>query len=608
VRTRSNPLLALLALFAPWSAEASIVVVPDDHPTVQLAIDSGADTVVVRSGDYPERPLVSRGLVLRGAGETRPRIEGLDIINRHFAISNRTAVFTGLHFLDEVSHTTTSVFPRNLQLYFMDSRLDSGFVQTQSLDPDDIAVLSFERCVLGGHSTGRAVRIVMEADTLDGSTYWSTQGDTVRIRNSWFRGGPYAALSLSGAPIAFISNNRINDYLVGIEIRDVERLYVQDNVVDHCGTGVIFVFAAAMAEITANVFESCGVGVFGGFSTETFLRGNVVLNSREDGVQMRSVQLYADHNVIGRSGDAAIRIERGHWPPSIVNNTLVLNGESGVVIQELPFGDVVLERNIGYGNGRFGFEAPDGTSVAAGCNDWFANTLGTSNLGSLSPTDRELDPVFCDVDSNDVRLAKHSPLASGDCGATGAMPVGCALTSTLLASFTVGEESGAVVARWRFPDRSPRECWLERALARDADWTRVAGNVRQEGEEYTLVVAGADRPWWYRVSWKEDGGTRSSDAAYHAPGARSLRLWPNPSFGPIAFDWSLPRASDVELVVHDLAGRRVATLARGGWPGGSHRVEWDGRERSGRRARPGWYVARLRVDRRVTTERMLILN
>lgn len=69
---------------------------------------------------------------------------------------------------------------------------------------------------------------------------------------------------------------------------------------------------------------------------------------------------------------------------------------------------------------------------------------------------------------------------------------------------------------------------------------------------------------------------------------------PNPSPGTARFALSLPRASEVDLAVHDLAGRRVATLQRGALAAGVHPFAWDGRTDRGETARDGVYFIRLR--------------
>jgi hypothetical protein len=81
---RQIPTVAFaLAAVAPvvTNAIASSVVIPDDFPTIQAALDSpSADTIVVRPGEYRETPRISdRSVVLRGESldpGVRPTLDG----------------------------------------------------------------------------------------------------------------------------------------------------------------------------------------------------------------------------------------------------------------------------------------------------------------------------------------------------------------------------------------------------------------------------------------------------------------------------------------------------------------------------------------------------
>jgi len=56
--------------------------------------------------------------------------------------------------------------------------------------------------------------------------------------------------------------------------------------------------------------------------------------------------------------------------------------------------------------------------------------------------------------------------------------------------------------------------------------------------------------------------------------AAAIGAWPNPLAPRTSISFALAEACPVELTVHDVAGRRVATLARGRHEAGSHAVSW----------------------------------
>jgi hypothetical protein len=70
---------------------------------------------------------------------------------------------------------------------------------------------------------------------------------------------------------------------------------------------------------------------------------------------------------------------------------------------------------------------------------------------------------------------------------------------------------------------------------------------------------------------------------------------PNPFATTTSIAFSLPRETDVQLHVFDLAGRRVREVLARRMPPGRHQVSWDGRDESGRRAAHGIYLLRLQA-------------
>jgi len=70
--------------------------------------------------------------------------------------------------------------------------------------------------------------------------------------------------------------------------------------------------------------------------------------------------------------------------------------------------------------------------------------------------------------------------------------------------------------------------------------------------------------------------------------------FPNPFAASTTIQYSLPEASNVELEVFDILGRKVVTLAHGDMQAGNHILVWDGRTEHGHDTAPGVYVARFR--------------
>jgi hypothetical protein len=78
----------------------------------------------------------------------------------------------------------------------------------------------------------------------------------------------------------------------------------------------------------------------------------------------------------------------------------------------------------------------------------------------------------------------------------------------------------------------------------------------------------------------------------------------NPLAGSTRLRFGLPKRARVELGIHDVAGRRVATLATGEFDAGYHTMSW----KSASAAPAGVYFARFRAEGRTFTRRLTVLR
>jgi endonuclease I len=83
---------------------------------------------------------------------------------------------------------------------------------------------------------------------------------------------------------------------------------------------------------------------------------------------------------------------------------------------------------------------------------------------------------------------------------------------------------------------------------------------------------------------------------------------PNPFNPTTTVSFSLSRDAQVELLVHDVAGRLVASLAHGELPAGRHAVVWDGRDSRGLEAASGIYFYSLTVGDSHERRKMVLLK
>jgi hypothetical protein len=87
-----------------------------------------------------------------------------------------------------------------------------------------------------------------------------------------------------------------------------------------------------------------------------------------------------------------------------------------------------------------------------------------------------------------------------------------------------------------------------------------------------------------------------------------LGTWPNPFNSATELVFSLARPAQGELVVFDLAGRRVRSFELRGLSAGEHRVTWDGRSDAGAVQASGSYLVQLRTDERIDSGRVMLVK
>jgi hypothetical protein len=151
----------------------------------------------------------------------------------------------------------------------------------------------------------------------------------------------------------------------------------------------------------------------------------------------------------------------------------------------------------------------------------------------------------------------------------------------------------------------------------DPDFTPAPGNQVAATTANAWTDPGFDTEGvFYKLSAVDFSGNESGFAAPDGPTVgidgegrpQVLILYPgapNPFRGETVLRFGLPAEAQVELLIYDITGRRVKTLARGRFEGGRHSVRWNGRDDGGRALAPGLYLARLIADGDHKTRRLV---
>jgi hypothetical protein len=84
--------------------------------------------------------------------------------------------------------------------------------------------------------------------------------------------------------------------------------------------------------------------------------------------------------------------------------------------------------------------------------------------------------------------------------------------------------------------------------------------------------------------------------------------YPNPFAGQTTIAFALAEASEVQVSVYDVLGRKVATVVDKAMSAGTHQVSWDGQSDDGRRLASGAYFYRIEAGDYAATRRLTIVR
>ena len=175
---------------------------------------------------------------------------------------------------------------------------------------------------------------------------------------------------------------------------------------------------------------------------------------------------------------------------------------------------------------------------------------------------------------------------------------------------------GPTVGSWQAGNREITRAFVEKlyelpgrpmaesfSLARESVWEHFAGDDEVTKTADSYVFLGDP------LSPFNPGNYAVVDAGVQA-GSRvgGLSIVPNPSRGDVGVRFSLRTAGDVVVAVFDVAGRRVATIARGQFGAGPHEIRWDGRGNKGSLISTGVYWVRLEGPSERAAKRLVILR
>ncbi len=215
--------------------------------------------------------------------------------------------------------------------------------------------------------------------------------------------------------------------------------------------------------------------------------------------------------------------------------------------------------------------------------------VGVTNSIAAGPNGYPLIAYY-DSTNGDLKLARYDPL-----------------TDVELTYFTAERSRRGADVRWALSD--------DRSVSGYNLYRQSDGFERERVNPSPIVGAS---PFLYRDAeaentayryWLEvvsNSGTSRTYGPVSIPPARKAHVFallqnaPNPTSGATTFSFELAEAADVTLAIYDAAGRKVATVAEGYFPAGTHDVPFA------KKLAPGVYVYRLETASNVAALKMVV--
>ncbi len=461
---RTVPLLVLALACTGFAsiANAAPVVVPDDYPTIQAALDANCDNILVKGGTYNETVSITHGVTLSAWSSTYS--DAVPIVLRltgSVSSGGGSVTVQGLHILRTAS---VSAFTG---CTFLNCRADSGLVCYSGG-----GFTSVKGCTVFGSLTAAGGYAGVHLNTVVGGTLKvNSNAGTCSASGNYVIGSPAAGISIGDD--CYASDNLVRNCVTGIAMGGGYYSGASANVIeDISGTGIVSGVSgsryANASVVMSNAVRRCGgIGIqaFGvsptidgntvdstgstgmdlqvttdhvdnntvtrangagivAITLPGHMRGNTVLHCAGDGIRVGLCSL-TDHNVVGHNAGAGIKLTSDNQS-RVRSNTSFYNLGPGFSINSIDATTDSVVNNIGFGN-QVGLQQVGPGIVTLRCNDWFGNSGGATSGVSPGATDFALDPLFCNAPVDVVTLASTSPaLNRAGCGLVGALGQGCA--------------------------------------------------------------------------------------------------------------------------------------------------------------------------------------
>ncbi len=162
-----------------------------------------------------------------------------------------------------------------------------------------------------------------------------------------------------------------------------------------------------------------------------------------------------------------------------------------------------------------------------------------------------------------------------------------------------------------FIDGNQQDEW-----AGEIDWTESSYSVtsgfhtfKWEYEKDGAVIGGDDCAWLDYIIFPPISGVFIDEGELLPNVSRLIGNYPNP-FNPettISFSLTTENSENISLIVYNIKGQKVKTLADNEFDAGTHQVVWNGKDENNQPVASGIYFYQLNVDNKVIASKKCLL-
>ena len=627
---RRGVIATALAALSLAPALAGAIVVPDHAPTIQAGIDSGADTVQVRPGFYPETILVDRPLVLLGLRPTGsneiPETMGLILENTRQQSAEGVTI-ADFHFRGPVQNAFSDPSPRGpFTLIFSDCVMDSGVSDRTQLAWDQIG-WDIMRCrITGGVDLSTPESVYLLNNTIHGPVLLSASANGLYVSGNSIEGpGSFGISGIFADQVANILGNTVRGFDVGVRLAGRYDTHVENNLVEECSqTGIVLEDGGSDYRhwLTGNTVRSCG-SAFNLYGGESIVLGGNVAEDCVAGIFAAAGQSQVVGNRVSRCGSGITIVPVVSYFQGLESRSNRVERCGGgldllSLAQCISDRDTVIDCAAGIRLEAPVLSAAIDSAFVLSCGGPGITIDGSSASATRCVVGRSLSDGILLSSAGALTLAGNTSFLNGGSGfavhatgsASGAVTanVGFGNTRSGLTA-DPGIALGLSCNDW-FGNPAGATAGLSPGptdLALDPVFCDLSANDVHLAPSAPLVNApGCGLIGALGAGCPEGATTGVIEAAVAPPTGFTLaRLGPVPTTGRIALELTLPRAAAIDVAVLDVQGRAIARLAGGEWSAGRHAVEWNGEGAQGR-VPPGLYLVRYRFPGGADSRRIVI--